>query len=421
MAGDETSSLGVSPSTRSDTHFTGSTQQHLPRRTGPQPRGERDKRLPRPQHRGHLGLRRASRGHGDSQPRPCPGAHRHVRGRRQVLGREAFRHGLRLLQPHLRHARARRPGPTRGCPSSTRTTMARQDTGEPNVLQRQNTGQATVQGVELEARYRPTPDWQLFGNFTATTGDDDVADQPLARIPPKFGTVGVRWTSRLTARPWAEVVFHFASAQRRLNPADVSDTRIGASGTDGFGVVTLRAGATLPQSRIRGTPHPREPDRREVQDPRVRALSDPGDNWFSLWRRGSRPCHAMTLARKAMRNGRRWPRSCTIPHPSSWRIAAPGLLAQDASVPHRDPSVQRRQRRSAKEDASRLFLKKVPDLEGRHEGAPRRPRRGLEDPGCLLQGDPRQTGAFGEGLLAQPGVQRPPRPSARGRRPTPMS
>ncbi len=126
------------------------------------------------------------------------------------------------------------------------------ESSEPNVLQRHNTGQATVQGLELEVRYRPTRSLTLFGNFTATTGDDDVTDQPLARIPPRFGTIGTRWSSRWATRPWIELVYHFAAAQRRLNPADITDTRIGAGGTDGFGVVTVRTGATV-RNRLRGT------------------------------------------------------------------------------------------------------------------------------------------------------------------------
>jgi hemoglobin/transferrin/lactoferrin receptor protein len=120
-----------------------------------------------------------------------------------------------------------------------------QDKGEANVLQRQNIGEATIQGVELEARYRPWPELTLFGNYTTTKGDDELSDVPLARIPPAYGTLGARWLSSRRFKPWVELVLQLASAQRRLNPNDISDTRIGPKGTDGFTVLTLRGGCAI--------------------------------------------------------------------------------------------------------------------------------------------------------------------------------
>jgi hemoglobin/transferrin/lactoferrin receptor protein len=146
----------------------------------------------------------------------------------------------------------RSAGIYQGLPYFDKNGNGRQDSGEPNVLQKQNTGQATIKGVELELRYRARPDLQVFGNFTATTGDDDVANQPLARIPPKYGTLGLRWSPSGKVKPWVELVYHFASAQRRLNPTDIADTRIGPGGTDGFNVLNLRTGLTL-LDWVRGT------------------------------------------------------------------------------------------------------------------------------------------------------------------------
>jgi outer membrane receptor protein involved in Fe transport len=126
------------------------------------------------------------------------------------------------------------------------------DAGEPNVLQRQNTGRATIDGVELAGHFQLQPGIVLFGNFTATRGDDDVAGEPLARIPPRYGTLGTRVSPAWRHRPWLELVWHFAGEQTRLSAADVADTRIGPGGTASFDVVTVRSGASF-GDRLRAT------------------------------------------------------------------------------------------------------------------------------------------------------------------------
>ncbi len=146
----------------------------------------------------------------------------------------------------------RAPGTYEGLSYFDKDDNGVQDAGEPNVLQRQNTGRATIDGVELELRYRIRPDLLLFGNFTATRGEDETADEPLARTPPRYGTLGARFSPQWRARPWLELVCHFASRQTRLSEADIADIRIGPNGTAGFAVVTIRSGATL-WDRLRAT------------------------------------------------------------------------------------------------------------------------------------------------------------------------
>jgi hemoglobin/transferrin/lactoferrin receptor protein len=121
------------------------------------------------------------------------------------------------------------------------------DDKEVPVLQKQNIGQATIQGFEVALRYRPVKYVTLFGNLTRTVGDDTSVDPtvPLSRIPPVFGTAGVRWQSTSRRREWAEIVCLFAGAQRRVSAADITDTRIGKGGTGGFSVIHLRGGLSL--------------------------------------------------------------------------------------------------------------------------------------------------------------------------------
>jgi outer membrane receptor protein involved in Fe transport len=121
-----------------------------------------------------------------------------------------------------------------------------QEGGEPNVLQKENLGEARVSGWELDFAYTPSGGVTLFGNYARTEGRDLVQDAPLTRIPPAFGTLGARVSRRaLRGAPWLELVFSFAGDQRELSAADVADSRIGPGGTDGFGVLHLRGGFSV--------------------------------------------------------------------------------------------------------------------------------------------------------------------------------
>lgn len=146
----------------------------------------------------------------------------------------------------------RAPGTVGGLPFFDLDGDGFQDPGEANVLQKQNIGETTIEGFELDWSYAPAPAFKVFGNYTDTRGDDDREDVPLRRIPPAFGTLGLRWTGQANRRPWAELVYQHASAQRRLNPGDASDSRIGPGGTDGFDVVHLRGGLRI-TGRLRAT------------------------------------------------------------------------------------------------------------------------------------------------------------------------
>jgi len=136
----------------------------------------------------------------------------------------------------------RAPGLFGGLPYFDLNDNGQQDKGEPNVLHRQNIGEATIEGFEMAASVVPHPRLTLWGNFTYTKGDDEVAHVPLARIPPVFGTVAARWSFEGKADAWLELQTQLAGDQRRLNPSDVSDTRIGPEGTDGFTVFHVRGG-----------------------------------------------------------------------------------------------------------------------------------------------------------------------------------
>jgi outer membrane receptor protein involved in Fe transport len=166
------------------------------------------------------------------------------------LGGPRFEASAFFYQNRLQDLLMRAPGMLNGLPYFDLNDNGRRDSSEPAVLQRLNLGRATITGVEADARWSPGRGFSLFGTFTHTVGDDTVADVPLARMPPNFGTAGARWTSASSRQPWVEAVYLFAGAQRRLAPADVADVRIGAGGTDAFHVVNLRGGVVLGPVRV---------------------------------------------------------------------------------------------------------------------------------------------------------------------------
>jgi TonB-dependent heme/hemoglobin receptor len=118
-----------------------------------------------------------------------------------------------------------------------------QDTGEESVFRRQNVGEAKIEGIEAEGRFVMVQNWSLWGNVTWTKGENEETGDPLTRIPPLRGIVGVTWTP--TERVWIEYYSFFADKQDRLSPSDKSDIRIGPDGTDGYVTYNLRGGVDL--------------------------------------------------------------------------------------------------------------------------------------------------------------------------------
>jgi outer membrane receptor protein involved in Fe transport len=119
------------------------------------------------------------------------------------------------------------------------------DEGEFDIIQKRNIGEAKIHGVEMDASYRFNSTVMAFGNYTWTKGKDAIRDIPYSWIPPDFGTLGIRFSTSATLKPWVELVYHFADSQKDLSPRDIKDSRIGPNGTDGFNVFHLRSGISV--------------------------------------------------------------------------------------------------------------------------------------------------------------------------------
>lgn len=110
------------------------------------------------------------------------------------------------------------------------------------VYRRTNVGKAYVFGVEVEGEWEAMPGLTIRGHATYTYGQQAGTDQPMRRIPPLNGLVGVRVTPR--RRAWVEGSARFATKQGRLAPGDRDDHRIPPGGTPGW--ITFAASAGLP-------------------------------------------------------------------------------------------------------------------------------------------------------------------------------
>jgi outer membrane receptor protein involved in Fe transport len=122
-----------------------------------------------------------------------------------------------------------------------------------DVVRKQNVGRGMLWGVEAEAAAYLGVGMSLRGNLAYTRGDEIVSggpDVPLSRIPPLFGTVGLRWDAPRMGGflGFAEVFVRAAARQDRLSPEDVKDSRIPDGGTPGWTTVNLRLGGTIHDS-----------------------------------------------------------------------------------------------------------------------------------------------------------------------------
>jgi TonB-dependent heme/hemoglobin receptor len=115
-----------------------------------------------------------------------------------------------------------------------------QDQGEDNVFQRQNVGEARIQGIETEGQILLLPVLTAYGNIAWIKGDDLINNEPLRRIPPIKGQLGVKWM--LKRDIWMEYYNLLAAKQDRLAPGDIEDPRISDGGTPGFVTFNLRGG-----------------------------------------------------------------------------------------------------------------------------------------------------------------------------------
>jgi hemoglobin/transferrin/lactoferrin receptor protein len=116
-----------------------------------------------------------------------------------------------------------------------------QDTIEfERVYRKENFASAFIRGIEMAAGYRILPQLNFDGNLTYTYGQNETLDEPMTRIPPLFGKLGLIYKD--AAGWWIKMDYLTVASQKRLSANDIKDTRIPDGGTSGFNVFNFKLG-----------------------------------------------------------------------------------------------------------------------------------------------------------------------------------
>ena len=122
--------------------------------------------------------------------------------------------------------------------------------GGGNEVTKRNVGNGYLNGFETAASYRFHPQFTAFGNFALVYGAVETyptaalvkEDEPISRLMPPTGQVGLRW-DHPSRKYWLETTCTIAGPADSLDTRDAADTgRIPPGGTPGYSTVDIRGG-----------------------------------------------------------------------------------------------------------------------------------------------------------------------------------
>ena len=118
------------------------------------------------------------------------------------------------------------------------------------VKSKANTGKAFIRGVEGAFEWRFHQRRSIYGNLTIPYGQNTTLNEPLGKMPPLFGILGLR--SAAGKFDYSAYV-RFAGKQDRLSADDRDDDRIPVGGTPAWHTYNVRLGWQLhPHFRFQG-------------------------------------------------------------------------------------------------------------------------------------------------------------------------
>ncbi len=100
---------------------------------------------------------------------------------------------------------------------------------------------AYLNGTELSGEYLFSRNVSLYGNFAYTYGKLTSSDQPISRIPPTQGILGLRF-SESQHSGYFDVFTWMVRRADRYNDANLSDVRFPPGGTPGYATLNVRTG-----------------------------------------------------------------------------------------------------------------------------------------------------------------------------------
>ncbi len=92
------------------------------------------------------------------------------------------------------------------------------------VYQKQNISESILHGLEAEGAIRLSSHFSVYGNLTYTHGKNISKNEPMRRIPPLFGKLGLGYQHMNGF--WFRMDYVYAGEQSRLAGGDLSDARI---------------------------------------------------------------------------------------------------------------------------------------------------------------------------------------------------
>jgi iron complex outermembrane receptor protein/hemoglobin/transferrin/lactoferrin receptor protein len=105
-----------------------------------------------------------------------------------------------------------------------------------------NSNFAIIQGFEAETELQLNSSFFTYGKLYYTFGLDQSKNEPMRRMPPLNGVIGLKAVSK--NKSWVRLEGAFAGKQDRLSSGDISDNRIEDGGTPSWYVYNLSFGYT---------------------------------------------------------------------------------------------------------------------------------------------------------------------------------
>jgi hemoglobin/transferrin/lactoferrin receptor protein len=123
--------------------------------------------------------------------------------------------------------------------TNVKTTFQGQDSIDGiKVYTRENLGKAFIQGIEGEIEIRPLSYLSMSSFLVYTYGQNVSNNEPLRRIPPLNGFLGLHYHGVKNLEIISE--WQVASKQDRLSSGDIDDPRIPHGGTPAWNIFNLR-------------------------------------------------------------------------------------------------------------------------------------------------------------------------------------
>ena len=110
------------------------------------------------------------------------------------------------------------------------------------VYIKENIGKALIQGIENTVIIDISKKLQFNSQLIYTYGKNKLTLEPLRRIPPIFGRLGLQYELKkfFVSSEWA-----FAGSQHRLAQGDKDDNRIGPNGTPAWNILNIYTGLKI--------------------------------------------------------------------------------------------------------------------------------------------------------------------------------